>query len=45
MIKYASNCFLSLKISFFNEIGMICKQMGIDDSLVSAGVAARQKNR
>ncbi len=24
LIKYASNCFLSLKISFFNEIGLIC---------------------
>ena len=39
MIKYASNCFLSLKISFFNEIGLICKQMGIDDKAVSLGVS------
>jgi UDPglucose 6-dehydrogenase len=39
MIKYASNCFLSLKISFFNEIGLICKQMGIDDKAVSVGVS------
>jgi UDPglucose 6-dehydrogenase len=39
MIKYASNCFLSLKISFFNEIGLICKQMGIDDKAVSIGVS------
>ena len=39
MIKYASNCFLSLKISFFNEIGLVCKQMGIDDKAVSLGVS------
>jgi nucleotide sugar dehydrogenase len=39
MIKYASNCFLSLKISFFNEIGLICKEMGIDDKAVSVGVS------
>ena len=39
MIKYASNCFLSLKISFFNEIGLACKQMGIDDKAVSLGVS------
>jgi nucleotide sugar dehydrogenase len=39
MIKYTSNCFLSLKISFFNEIGLICKRMGIDDKAVSLGVS------
>jgi nucleotide sugar dehydrogenase len=39
MIKYTSNCFLSLKISFFNEIGLMCKQMGIDDKAVSLGVS------
>ncbi len=39
LIKYASNCFLSLKISFFNEIGMICKHLGIDDKVVSLGVS------
>ena len=39
MIKYTSNCFLSLKISFFNEIGLVCKQLGIDDKAVSLGVS------
>jgi UDPglucose 6-dehydrogenase len=39
MIKYTSNSFLSLKISFFNEIGLVCKQMGIDDKAVSLGVS------
>jgi|SRR5215211_144467 len=39
MIKYASNCFLALKISFFNEIGLACNRMGIDDKIVSEGVS------
>ena len=39
MIKYASNCFLSLKISFFNEIGLICKELGIDDRQTSLAVS------
>ena len=39
MIKYASNCFLALKISFFNEIGLACKRMRIDDKIVSEGVS------
>ena len=39
LIKYASNCFLALKITFFNEIGMICKRLGIDDKVVSHAVS------
>jgi len=39
MIKYASNCFLSTKISYFNEIYLICKKLGLDPHIVSQIVA------
>ncbi len=38
MIKYACNSFLSAKISFANEIGNICKTLGIDTYNVFKGV-------
>lgn len=38
MIKYASNTFLSTKISFINEIGNICKKLNIDVYEVAEGI-------
>jgi UDPglucose 6-dehydrogenase len=39
MAKYASNCFLALKISYFNEINMMCKKMGISEDQVAHAVS------
>jgi len=38
MIKYVSNSFLALKISFANEIGNLCHRLGMDPYEVFKGV-------
>lgn len=40
LIKLASNAFLSLKISFANEIAILCEKIGIDVKDVMKGVGA-----
>jgi UDPglucose 6-dehydrogenase len=39
MIKYASNIFLAAKISYFNEIHLICEELGLDSKVISEGVS------
>lgn len=34
MAKYANNCFNATKISFFNEIHMMCKHINVDSVLI-----------
>jgi len=38
MIKLASNAFLATKVSFVNEVGNICKKLGIDVYEVAKGM-------
>ena len=38
MVKVASNAFLATKISFINELGNICKDMGVDVRQVAEGM-------
>lgn len=38
MIKYASNSFLALEISYINSIALLCERVGADASAVSAGM-------
>lgn len=40
LIKYTRNNFLALKISFFNEIYSLCKQIGADYNNIKDGVCA-----
>lgn len=38
MIKYASNAFLATKISFINEVALICERLGADVLTVARGM-------
>ena len=40
MVKYASNSFLAVKISFANEIANICEAVGADANLVRVGMCS-----
>ena len=39
MIKYASNCFLALKISYMNDIANLCELVGADITAVAKGMS------
>jgi len=39
MIKYAANCMLATRISFWNEIFLVCQKLGIDSQQVADIVA------
>lgn len=39
MIKYASNCFLAMKISYINNIAQLCEKVGADVDKVAKGMS------
>jgi UDPglucose 6-dehydrogenase len=43
MIKYASNAFLATKISFINEIAILCERTGADVQTVAKGMGLDQR--
>ena len=38
LVKYARNCFLATKVSFFNEVSSVCDRLGLDYESVRYGV-------
>ena len=40
LVKYASNTFLAIKVSFANEVAQLCDALGCDAETVLAGVGA-----
>ena len=38
LIKYASNAFLATKVTFINEIAILCEKVGADIHAVSKGM-------
>ncbi len=43
LIKYASNAFLATKISFINEMALLCEQVGADVHVVAKGMGLDQR--
>ncbi len=43
LVKYASNTFLAIKVSFANEVAQLCDALGTDADTVLAGVGADQR--
>src|SRR5215212_11548379 len=39
MIKYVNNVYNAVKISYFNEVHLICQELGIDSNLIGSAVA------
>jgi UDPglucose 6-dehydrogenase len=43
MIKYASNAFLALKISYINEVANLCERVGADVRVVARGMGLDER--
>jgi UDPglucose 6-dehydrogenase len=43
MTKYAANAFLATKISFINEIGSLCENVGADVQMVRVGISTDER--
>ncbi len=43
LIKYASNSFLAVKISFINELSRLCEKVGADIQMVAKGMGLDQR--